>query len=212
VHSRWQRVVDFTNEINVPVSIGVIAQTIETGGQTYINWIKKQQKTGNVEFWNHGYNHTRKTQNGKQISEFKNITCQEQIRNLEKSQNLAKNRLGFEFVTFGAPYNQTDSNTIKALNKFTEIQYWFYPPEYAKNKTQKLCFSRISVLNIEYPVHHPAFYHLWNNLYFYRNEKYIVLQGHPQSWDDVGFSEFKRMVAYLKRQGYTFKNPQQIHY
>lgn len=210
VHPRWQRVVDFAKEMNVPISIGVMGKTLSNGGQAFTNWIIDQQKLGNIEFWNHGLIHKRHVENGQMISEFNNSTLEKQIEYLNNSQVLAKEKLGFEFTTFGAPYNQTDSNTIKALEHFPEIKNWYYPHPQAVNKTHKQCFMRIHTLNIEYPVHKPSFYYLWNNLYFHRHNNTIVLQGHPLSWDDKRFTEFKYIVRYLKGQGFQFATPSQL--
>lgn len=148
---------------------------------------------------------------GSKASEFKNLPLENQYNHLKQTQNLAKQKLGFEFVTFGAPYNQTDSSTVKVLNQFSEIEHWFYPHKQAIKTTKKVALNRISALNIEYPVHNPSFYYLWNNLYFHRNAKLIVLQGHPMSWDQKRFEEYKKIINYLKQKGYSFKSPKQLH-
>lgn len=147
------------------------------------------------EFWNHGYDHSRVESGDQTIFEFRNSLLENQIATLSRSQELAREKLGFEFLTFGAPYNQTDPHTITALKNFDELKYWFYPPPDAE--TSKTVLPRIREVNIEYPVHKPSFYHFWNSYYFNSHEPLIAIQGHPNSWSPERLKEVERIIDYL---------------
>lgn len=203
VHPQWQRVVDFAEKEQVDVTIGIITNSLEYGGDDYFNWVKKYHDLGNVEFWNHGYDHKRFDLNGNTVSEFFGTDYSHQYELIEKSQSLAEDKLGFRFRTFGAPYNWVDTNTSKVMAQFPEIDVWFYPGDQDMGDSEILILKRIKALNLEYPVHQPRFYDLWNNLYFHRNNKVLVLQGHPKSWDDERFTELARIIHYLKANNYT---------
>ena len=160
------------------------------------------------EFWNHGYDHSRVIEGDQTIFEFRNSTLEGQRTTLSRSQELAREKLGFEMVTFGAPYNQSDPNTSAALEEFDEIKYWFYPP--SGTVTAKTILPRIKELNIEYPVHMPSFYHFWNSYYFYSYESNITIQGHPNSWDEMRLGEFEKIVDYLIRLGSPIVKPSSL--
>jgi hypothetical protein len=129
------------------------------------------------------------------------------VRTLRKTQDLAREKLGIEFVTFGAPFNRIDQNTVTALEEFPEIGIWLYGR--AGAKTTKV-LSRIPTVGIEYPVHWPVFYHFWNSFYFYSVEPIIVIQGHPNSWSESRLREFEMIVDYLKEIGVQIIKPSSL--
>lgn len=195
VSDRWEKFATLIKEKEVPASVGIICNSLEKGDETYIDWIKKRHHSGMFEFWNHGYAHSKRDDGEKTIFEFKNTSLDSQVETIMKSQQLARMKLGFEFETFGAPYNKTDKNTPVALSEFRELSCWLYPPDGVE--TSMITLHRIKQVNIEYPVHQPSFYHLWNNFYFFSDQDILTLQGHPNSWDDMGLSEFEKIVNYF---------------
>ncbi|MDA3817115.1 MAG: glycoside hydrolase family 88 protein [Prolixibacteraceae bacterium] len=199
VPAEWKRFAKIALQKNCKVAPGIVGSSLEKGDTFYFNWIKKQQKTGLFEFWNHGQLHKRWEKNGERQSDFYNISTDEQMAYLQQTQQLGKEKLGIEFKTFGAPYNWTDENTVKALEQFPELKVWFYGPRNAE--TSKVKVERIPALNIEYPVHHPNFYHFFNSYYFFSTNDVVAIQGHPLSWDDNGFKQIEMMIDYLQRIG-----------
>jgi hypothetical protein len=180
----------------VPASIGLICESIEKGDQSYHDWITDKQETGLFEFWNHGLDHSKGSENGAPYWEFRNQSREKQQKHLLYAQKLASEKLGLELVTFGAPYNQSDQVTAEVLEEIKEIKNWLYPPSGVT--TSKTRLERLRGVNIEYPVHNPSSYQFWNNFYFNSNTELLVIQGHPNSWDERRFHEFEGIIQYLK--------------
>lgn len=58
---------------------------------------------------------------------------------------------------------------------------------------------------MEYPYHNPVYNEfIINYLGKYRNLGTFYLQGHPNSWDDVRWNEFTRIIDRLKADGVRF--------
>ncbi|WP_321288732.1 glycoside hydrolase family 88 protein [uncultured Sunxiuqinia sp.] len=205
VTKQWQEFADFAVEKNVHVTAGIVGSSLEEGTSAFFDWIKKYNEMGLFEFWNHGQLHKRWLVDGENTSEFFNQPVLQQAAYLRQTQDLAVEKLGFQFRTFGTPYNWCDENTTKALAKFPEIKVWLYAPQGIR--TDKLTIERIPMLNIEYPVHHAKFYPFFNNYFFYSNDDAIAIQGHPSSWDEHGMDQYKMIVEYLMRIGAPIVKP-----
>jgi len=199
VSERWGRFVDYMEKEQIPASIGLIGESLEKGGSAYSDWIVQKHETGLFEFWNHGYDHSKGAAAGSTQWEFRNRSKSDQARHLQKAQELAREHLGFDLVTFGAPYNQSDQITAEVLESIPEITNWLFPPAHVQTSKNRL--ERVPEVNIEYPVHHPSLYHFWNNYYYHSDRDYVVIQGHPDSWDDRRFAEFTGITSYLKTLG-----------
>lgn len=62
-------------------------------------------------------------------------------------------------------------------------------------------------LEMEYPYHNPDYRKfLINYLGRWRNCSTFYLQGHPNSWDDARWNEFKQIVGRLQADGVQFIN------
>jgi peptidoglycan/xylan/chitin deacetylase (PgdA/CDA1 family) len=210
VHPRWQKVYTYALNNQVPIAIGVVANTIENEGEVFLSWLANAANEPMVELWNHGYDHKKVVIGDKKASEFKGTALEFQQWHLKRAQELMDSVTGKFPVTFGAPYNHIDSVTLQVLNSIPEIKVWLYADSVDFPNAKQLLLKRIDPLNIEYPVHNPSFYQLWNNLYFYRNEFCIVIQGHPMSWDDENFKQFAQMVTYLNQTGFKLTLPSNI--
>lgn len=199
VSERWRNFADLAVKYQLKVSPGIVGSSLERGNEEFFDWIKKYNETGLFEFWNHGQLHKRWKVDGVRTSEFLNQGTEEQMAYIQQTQKLAREKLGFDFVTFAAPYNWSDEQTAQALEAFPEIKVWLYKP---KNlETSKIAVLREAMLNIEYPVHTPNFYHFLNSYYFYSNQNVIAIQGHPHSWDEGRMLQFELFSQYFKKLG-----------
>ena len=199
---RWQKLVDLLEKENIKANLGIIGNAFEKDDQIFFDWLKAQEKKGYVEFWNHGQTHKELPREGnKRRCEF-TAPLEEQIATLKKTQQLAKEKAGIELKAFGAPFNATNADTEKALEKFPEIKVWFFGSNKTKTST-KLSLKR--VVNLEHPTMNPSSSGLISD-YDYRGkfEKYLVLQGHPNGWSDKRFAEFAKVIAFLKSKGCKF--------
>src|ERR1700722_13803648 len=65
----WENFLDVSRKAGIKVSIGVIAESI-AGNEDTANWMKAEEARGDVEFWDHGWDHKQWTDKGGTISEF----------------------------------------------------------------------------------------------------------------------------------------------
>ena len=128
VSVRWQRVTDFIQQNKLKASYGIIGWSLEQDNPAYFRWIKDLHNSGDIEFWNHGYRDRRAED---KTGEFEGPYA-EQKAALEKTQRLAKEKLGIELRAFGPHWSGTNSDTAKALDGIPEIKMCFYDPKGAK--------------------------------------------------------------------------------
>jgi peptidoglycan/xylan/chitin deacetylase (PgdA/CDA1 family) len=201
ISPRWQRVTDFLEESNLKGSYGIIGFSLEEDNPAYFKWIKDLHEAGFIEFWNHGYRNRKSTDKTGEFEEPYKV----QKEALQRTQKLAREKLGIEFKAFGPHWSGTTNDTAKALEQVPGIVMWFYGnPRISK----KFVFKR--VLTLENPTHIPDF-DKFKQRYEQvgRSEKCLALQGHPRSWDDERWENFVRIIEYLKSQGCVFMTPSQ---
>jgi peptidoglycan/xylan/chitin deacetylase (PgdA/CDA1 family) len=198
VPPRWQRMADFVEQARIHAAFGIIGYSLEQDNPAYFDWIKNLHKKGHIEFWNHGYRN-RKAED--KTGEFEEPFAG-QKDSLEKTQKLAKEKLGIELKVFGAHWSGTNQDTAKALEGIPEITMLFYDPKSGK----KLVFER--VLTLENPIFVPDA-EKFQELYEARakDKACLALQGHPNSWDEKRWEGFVKIIEYLKSQGCVFMTP-----
>jgi peptidoglycan/xylan/chitin deacetylase (PgdA/CDA1 family) len=198
VSDRWQRITDFLKASEIKASYGIIGFSLEKDNEAYFDWIKDLHKSGLIEFWNHGYRNRKATdKTGESEGSF-----EEQRSALEKTQRLAKEKLGIELKAFGPHWSGMNKHTARALEGIGEIKIWFYGPE----GTTKFIFPRF--LSLEYPTHVPDFAKF--KAAYERvghDKKCLALQGHPNSWNDERWANFVEIIDYLQSKGCLFMTP-----
>ena len=198
VSPRWQRITDFLKASEIKASYGIIGFSLEKDNEAYFDWIKDLHKSGLIEFWNHGYRNRKATD---KTGEFEG-SFEEQKAALEKTQRLAKEKLGIELKAFGPHWSRTNKHTARALEGIPEIKIWFY----GRKGTTKFIFPRF--LTLEYPVHVPDFAKF--KAAYERvghDKKCLALQGHPNSWNDERWANFVKIIDYLRSKGCLFMTP-----
>lgn len=198
VSPRWQRVTDYLVDANIKASYGVIGYSLEEDNKTYFDWIKALHKGGLIEFWHHGYRQRRASDPTGEFEEPYAV----QKKALERTQALAREKLGITFTAFGPHWSGTNKYTTRALERLPEIKMWFY----GAKESSKFVFER--VMTLEDPVHVPDFAKFKATYDQTASDKpYLALQGHPNSWDEVRWDNFVRIIAYLKSKGCVFMTP-----
>lgn len=202
VSPRWQRTVDFVEQQGIKASLGIIGFGLETDNPAFFDWIKQLHRKGRIEFWNHGYRNRRAED---KAGEFEG-DFDEQKAAIERTQRLAKEKLGIELKVFGAHWSGTNEATARALNAQPEITMVFYEPRQA----EKFVFER--VLTLENPTFVPDF-EKFKQLYESRaaDKPVLALQGHPNAWDEERWQGFVRIIEYLKARGCRFVNPSEYY-
>lgn len=201
---KWQRVYDYAVEQSLPISVGIICNSLDGDYPVYFETLKAWHAGGQVEFWNHGYDHKMWKVDEKKVYEFSASGYEHQYQHFADSQRLGLEKLGLVFTTFGAPFNATDADTLKVFEAFPEITVWLFG---SKTETAvKTVLPRNRALNlevrgtVEFDSFQAAF--LANQV-----DSPLTLQGHPMGWDDEEFASFIRIVELLKEHGATFVLP-----
>jgi peptidoglycan/xylan/chitin deacetylase (PgdA/CDA1 family) len=201
VSDRWLRVHDYLKAQGIKGSFGVITESLEKDNAMYFQWLKDLQAAGQIELWMHGY----KMRGPKDQGEFEGGTAEEQRAILAKGEKLAKEKLGFDLPAFGPHWSGTTDATDEAMESVPEVKIWLYGP--AKPKF----FKRLSiprVMALENPTFVPD---AGKFIDFYEKhataKDVLVLQGHPDQWDEKRWESFTKIVDFLKSKNVVFMTP-----
>jgi hypothetical protein len=201
----WRSFIDYIISKNIKASLGLIGNSLVQGNEAYFSYLKSLEDSGNFELWNHGYNHLLDGTDvkGNKFEEFLNSPLEYQAGHLLQTQNLAKVKLNIILHTFGAPGNAIDTTTIKAIKDIGDIKVWYFGLE----NPDKFVLKRS--IEIEYPTGIPDFNKF--QTYYTPLDPYLVIQIHPNVWDETKFSEFKKMIDFLIQKDVTFINPYEYY-
>lgn len=205
----FTRILDFLEARNIKSSAGIICASLEGNKTAYSNWIKERNERGMVEFWCHGLDHKRwKDADGKDLMEFKGTPYDQQKQHFERCQELAREKLGFPFHTFGAPFNATDETTLKVMSEDPEMKVFLYGNPAQASLVPNIMIMERTQMNIENPLFVPNAQRVEHDLRIMGPKReYFVIQGHPDQWDETRIAEFGRMIDYLCSQGVIFTTP-----
>lgn len=174
---------------NVKVNWGIIGNKLENFSKKQIKETKEALSTGLYSFFNHGYFHN--------MNEFSLLNEEEQYQHLIKTQDIIKDKLGFDCVTFAAPCNALNDESLSALNRTSAIKYWLY----GKDEFRGINIKR--TLNIEVPLFRPNYKNFKEAFKNYHNEP-LCLQCHPNQWKLLDFWRFKQIIRFLKKNDCEF--------
>ena len=202
VSERWTRLTDYLTKNNIHAGYGIVCSSLEKDNPAYFDWIKSLHAKGLIEFWLHGF---RDRSDKDKIGEFETGTADQQKSILEKSEKLAQDKLGFEFDAFGPHWSATTVATEQALNNVPEIKIWLGRPNNAKQFT-KFGIPRIMALeNPTFITDVEMFLRAYDSVG--GKQEMLMLQGHPDRWNEVRWKGFLRMMDFLKSKGCVFMTP-----
>ncbi|MBE7159548.1 MAG: polysaccharide deacetylase family protein, partial [Rhodospirillales bacterium] len=208
LHPNWQKVLDSVNRRGIKASFGIICVSLEHPAPAYLDFIKQAKAGGRIEFWCHGYDHKGWTENGLSMWEFYGPPLAQQKEHLEHCQQLAREKLGFPFASFGAPFNQTDEKFAEAIRDSPDFKVWMYGDgQFPMGKT---VLARYGDVNIENPLFVPSTERLAIGMAHHGTAPYFVIQGHPPQWDAKRLAEFETMLDYLTAQKAVFMTPSEL--
>jgi peptidoglycan/xylan/chitin deacetylase (PgdA/CDA1 family) len=213
----WTRVADYLKGRGIKCGIGVITQTLAEATPEYVRWITDRHAAGDVEFWFHGWDHAVWTSEaGKKLSEFGGRSFEEQWPRFERSQALAKEKLGFAFTTFGPGGGGSlhqDEATAEVMAKDPDMKVWLFPSPinaYGRELAAKgkvVILDRVWAVNLEGAVGKPEFQRFVDGYAKNPDREYFVLQGHPTHWAGARFDEFTKIIDFLVAQKAVFMTP-----
>lgn len=202
VHPRWLKVADFAKSRNIKVTFGIIATRMTEDCPEFVQWTKEQHAAGRIEFWSHGWDHAERTADGKRFMEFSGESYEHQKQHMADANKLAREKLGFAFTSFGAPFNATDANTVKVLAEDPDITVWMYGDP--GNPAGKKVLERSYAVSIENPTFIPNYGAFLEGYAHSRGAEYFVMQGHPAAWSDERWDQFVKIVDFLIAQKAEF--------
>ena len=204
VPARWQRLIDFLEARKIRASIGVMGFSLEDDNATYFAFLKDLDRKG-FELWNHGYKQRKAEDKG----EFEEGTAETQKASLEKTQRLAKEKLGIVLRAFGPHWSGTNADTEAAISQVPDLKLWFYGPANSK-VAGTFMFER--TVNLENPTFVPDF-EKFKAAYekVGARRKYLALQGHPNQWTDERWAGFEKVMDYLAERKCPFMTALEYH-
>lgn len=210
LNGKWERFIKLSQERGANPSLGIILNSLEKPDAAYEAWLKKTAETGNVEFWNHGWDHKQWDDAGTKRSEFGNSGYEHQKTALEKSQAAALRVFGKPIVAFGSGYNAMDMDTSKALNEVPELQLIFtYPGTQPSRALKGKVLLPMSLRGEHDGTGKPNFAKFKEDYTKKNNDKltFAAVQFHPMGFSEQGFADFAAIVDFLKAEGWTFLLP-----
>lgn len=202
---KWDRFFALSKEKGVKVSAGIVCQTLNDEKSDYCDWLNTIKASGNVEFWNHGWDHKRwTTEDGKTLREFSGTGYEHQKRHFDQAQAIMKKVLGAAPVAFGAPYNAIDDDTVKVLNEDAGLLLFFgYRGKPVKNKLLAPMILRGEVDGAG----KPSFEKFKDNYLKKKKLSFTAIQFHPNSFKDEHFAEYAKILDFLIAEGWSFSLP-----
>ena len=210
VNAKWTRFFGLSAEKDIKVSAGIIANSFEKQGADYVEWLKKWDGSGNVEFWNHGWDHKRWNEDGKGKSEFGDSGYEHQIDHLKMAQAAYKKAIGKDFTVFGSPFNAMDKDTATALNEIPELKLIFCYPGAPPTKALKEKILLPMTLRGEHDGTSKPNFEKFKADYAKKDKPeltFAALQFHPAGFSEKGFEDYAAILDFLTAEGWTFMLP-----
>jgi peptidoglycan/xylan/chitin deacetylase (PgdA/CDA1 family) len=202
---KWNRFFALSKEKGVKVSAGIICQSLEEGTPGYFAWLEKLQASGDVEFWNHGWDHKRwTTEDGKELREFAGTGYEHQKKHFDQSQTLMEKVLGVAPVAFGAPFNSIDADTVRVMGEDPAMRLVFC------NSHQRVTNKLVAPMHLRGEsdgTAKPNFEKFKAEYSKAKNRSFSAIQFHPGNFSDGHFEEYAKILDFLIAEGWKFVLP-----
>ena len=200
VPPRWNRLVSYLSENGIHANLGIIGFSLDSDRNDYFDWLRRTAAIEGIEFWNHGYrNRTGMDETGEFETPF-----DIQRRALHLTDSLATAKAGLHLRAWGPHWTDCNQYTDSALSTLESLDLIFAHPAQPEIRLYKGVVIPFN-LEMEYPYHNPVYRQfLINYLGRWRDLDTFYLQGHPNSWDDARWEEFKQIIGRLKADGVRF--------
>jgi hypothetical protein len=201
----WGSFLEFIQSERIKASIGIKGESIERSDDQFHALIRAMDASGLIEFWNNGYESSSGAEDP--LEEFDNVfvggSHSVQKANITRTQDLAGSDLGIVFRTFGAPGNQAGEATALALEDIEDIDVWLF------GDPSSGAFILDQTVPIEAERANPSFAKFMD---VYQSEQpYLILEVHPDEWDQAGRTQFQKIIEYLRGENVFFTTPHEYY-
>ena len=199
-------------------SLGIITSALDDDPQVIEAFLDVVDRGG--ELWFHGHTHEYRLPH----AEFSGSPPGAMHESIAKGRRVFREKLGMDFVSFGAPGNENDESTAKALANFPEVRNWFHglPNDENINVIPGVLVLEdddghvLPLSDFKYDFEDRD---SWNDWFRIRSDVWsepysgeaIVLQGHPYNWNDEDLVRLADIVDYLKTSGCRFTTARDLN-
>lgn len=206
--AKWERFFALSEERGAKVSVGIICDSLAAPTNDHVEWLRSLERSGRVEFWNHGWDHKRWTdENGVQLREFSGTGHAHQARHYADAKRVMTEALGAPPAAFGAPFNAVDADMLKILAADEDLRLVFaYNKRDAAGKILAPMFLRGEHDGTGKPN-----FEKFREDYAKRSDLTVVaLQFHPASFAEEHFVEYAKILEFMLAEGWTFALPREL--
>ncbi len=217
-YEEFDKLMTYFDEEQVVGAFGVIGITLDPENEANANvsgynWhynraikvLEKARDDEDVEIWGHGYVHSREEFNDVLSGGF---TYEQQKESLGKLIDLM-NKHGISLRTFAPPNDSKTQTTVKVISEnFPQIDTLMHFG-YLEMAEGMICLENDVIVE---PAVGDISFDLFKEGYMSNQDKdYIQLLAHPGLWDANDWSEYRKIVEFLKERGAIFMTPSQYH-
>jgi hypothetical protein len=202
----WTNFLAESRNLGVKVGLGVVVEDI-VGNVTTATYMQAQQTLGDVEFWNHGWDHSTWTTGGTTYWEFRNSGLAFQQTHFSDAQAGLLAATGRTSIAFGTPYNQSDADTMTVMNNTPAVRLFFtYNSAAARTAGLTERVATVGIINESGGTGKPVASTFITN---HPNGPPgpVSLQFHPAAFAAADLAEYVQIVQFLLGKGYTFMLP-----
>ena len=201
----WTNFLTSSRNLGIKVGLGVVVESI-VGNAAITTYLQDQQAMGDVEFWNHGWDHSRDpATDPPQYYEFKGTGLASQQTHFNDAQAGLFSATGRHATTFGTPYNQFDVDTVTIMT----------------TRPSCACFSP-TLPRMREPWDSSIAWRPWESLLKHHGKPVassfiaanpngpagpVSLQFHPDAFSAADLAEYVQIIQFLQGKGYTFMLP-----
>ena len=194
--------------MGVKVGIGVICTNIVGSNSNLIaQWMQSQEAVGDVEFWDHAWDHTQWTNAGGQVvSEYEGSGLAYMQQHLGQSQAALAKALDHDVIAFGTPYNGFDTNTAAVINAMPALRLFFTSSVPTARSYLNASVAAVKIISEADGTGLP---NSTNFISTYPGGPAgpVALQFHPPYFDAPHLLEFQRIIQFLQTKGYSILLP-----
>lgn len=193
---------NYIKDKKIKASFGLVASRNDASTlSVFDDFLNAKNEDGErlIEIWNHGYDHIN--------PEFDGTDYAYQKQHFNDADQILNNLLRIKMSTFGAPFNHTDETTNLVISENSNYKLVFFT--YPAPDSNLGIINLKNRVNIENGTGNPEFDFFVSNYNNYKDNysDYMVLQGHPNVWNENHLNEFKKIIDFLIAENCEFILP-----